>query len=437
MTTPSQAALEDPEDALMQVMMGGGSDAKAPQNDNQQKQKAVKLPEPHVLAQTSQAIQQKRVAPTSVATRTSKVEPAPDSEAGVMQSFVQEVSDLAQGEPGNGQPDPAEPVKLQQQQQNQESEAHMMSSFVQEVSRLAQGEPAAAENQPASVPATASGLALSSDLAGLMGLSEGEQPSSFLQTASTKKRTRAFSRSELAAAALLKDLESSEVSKRLARAVAKLTVEANIAMLTSLREQLQGHQLKWTCSKGPAAAHSLAVLQMAEIGTSLLFAEHATVESLEAELRDAQATSAELRSDLVASLDANIGHSYTEAGSELQTLPLAYIRNASPTAASAISAFENMLQADAATSKSLASKMVNSGSEYVRLADTLHQTITAKDSELQKAQRVLSDARTRAAAVRTLASKEPGCADAARTSGLIAAVYRALDVLKDGELDVV
>merc|ERR1719476_845931 len=115
-----------------------------------------------------------------------------------------------------------------------------------------------------------------------------------------------------AAAALLSDLDYSQVSNRLAKTVSKLAVDANVAMLTALREQLQGHQLQWSCSTGTFAAHSHAVLQLAEAGTSLLLAERSTVASLGADLRDAQTMSADLRSQLVTALDQSIGHGYEE-----------------------------------------------------------------------------------------------------------------------------
>lgn len=356
--------------------------------------------------------------------------PPPDSEAGVMQSFLQDVSSLAQGEPGEYQADPAAPVlKEQQEEGTKESEAHMMKSFVQEVSRLAQGEASPTEAPVTSPPTTASGLTLSSDLASLMGLSS--QPASFLQITSRGRRSRALSRSELAAASLIRDLDSSEVAKRLGRTVSQSSVESNIQMLTALNEQLQGREFHWTCKKGPAAAHSMAVLQLAEAGTSLLKAERDTVASLSAELRDTQAASALVKAEFVTRLEQTFGQGYEAAHADLESLPLEQIRSASPVGASAVAALEDSLQSDAAAARQLASKWVDRGSEYVRLGDELLQTSSGRESELKKAARVLSDARARAAVARGEAAKEPGCSDAVRTSGLIAAVYKALHILSD------
>merc|ERR1719498_1765503 len=118
-----------------------------------------------------------------------------------------------------------------------------------------------------------------------MGLQGQGEPASFLQISRQGRHRHMLSRSELAAASLVKDLESSEVSKRLARTVSQSSVESNVQMLTALSEQLQARPLQWTCAKGPAAAHSMAVLQLAEKGTALLKQERDTVTSLTAELR--------------------------------------------------------------------------------------------------------------------------------------------------------
>lgn len=423
------AAVEDPEDALMEKMMQTSAE-----------EAAGEAPPPaHVLALMAQTAQPVHSAQASLRTTAKKAsvkahhpQPAKDSEAGVMQSFIQEVSNLGQGEPGSSQVDPAAPVKEKQEEETQESEAHMMSSFVQEVSQLAQGEPSPAEATVTAAPTTASGMALSGDLASLMGLGTQAEPASFLQVASHgKQRRRVFSRSEMAAASLIKDLDASEVSKRLARTVSQSSVDSNVQMLTALNEQLQARQLKWTCSKGQAAGHSMAVLQLAETGTSLLMAERDTVASLSSELRDSQAESAQLRAEFVTLLEQTLGRGYDAAGKDLEGLPLAQIRSESPVGASAFIALENALKTDAAAAKQLGSKWVDSGAEYVRLGDELLQTSTSKDQELKKAQRVLWDARSRATAARSQVAKEEGCADAVRTSGLIAAVYKALHILSD------
>mmetsp|Transcript_100739 Transcript_100739/g.159358 ORF Transcript_100739/g.159358 Transcript_100739/m.159358 type:complete len:969 (-) Transcript_100739:40-2946(-) len=439
--TPA-AGPEDPEDALMEVMLQGGTTNPKPsstlapkhsEGSSDEKSVVRKHPAP-VLAQTAQqihsAIGKKRTSskviklPERIAAVQKPL--ALDSTAGAMKNFIQEVSDLAQGEPGDSQADPAEPVKRRQQQEKQESEASMMNSFVQEVTRLAQGEPTPQENSASSKPTTAAGLALSSDLASLMGLSDGSSPASFLQL------TRgASSRSELAAAALIKDLDASEVSKRLARTVGKSSVSSNIAMLSALREQLEGYQFKWSCAKGPVVARTNAVLQLAETGTSLLMRERSTVAALIAELRVAEESSAQVRSEVVAALQQSIAQGYEESNLELRTLVLDQLRSASPVAASALVALENTLRTDAAEAKRLAARFVDTGSAYSRASDELLQTSKAKDSELKQAQRVLSDARSRAASGRDEVAKEPGCSEAVRTSGLLAAVSRALDILQD------
>jgi hypothetical protein len=398
-----------------------------------------------VVAQTVALVQQvhsatvkqrttpKQAAATKKTTERPVVEQKPvpsDSTAGVMKNFIQEVSDLAQGEPGDAQADPAEPVKKQQQEEKQESEASMMNSFVQEVTRLAQGEPTPQETKVEKKPTTEAGMALSSDLASLMGLADGSPPASFLQLTRGGRRIGASSRSELAAAALIKDLDSSEVSKRLARTVEKNSVGSNIAMLGALREQLEGYQFKWSCSKGAAVARTNAVLQLAETGTSLLMLERSTVSALSAELRDAQASSAQLRAQLVANLQQTIGQGYEQATSDLQSMPLAQLQSASAAAASALVAFESSLRADAAEAKRLATQWVDKGSAYTDAREELAQTSEAKDGELKQAQRVLADARTRAASGRNEVAKDPGCSEAVHTSGLIAAVYRALDILQ-------
>jgi len=395
--------------------------------------------------QIAPAVQQVRATPATVQSASKpevpqlknqaapKKQPAPDSEAGVMQSFVQDVADLGQGEPGQSQVDPAAPaLKEQQEEETQESQAHMMSSFVQEVSRLAQGEPSSPEAQVTSSPTTATGLTLSSDLASLMGLSSQTQPASFLQIARGGRRMRrALSRSELAAASLIRDLDSSEISKRLGRTVSQSSVESNVQMLTALNEELQAREFHWACIKGPVAAHSMAVLQLAETGTSLLVAERDTVASLSAELRDTQAASAQLKAEFITRLEQTFGQGYEAARADLDSLPLAQIRSESPVGASTIAALEDSLRADAAAARQLAAKWVDRGSEYVRLGDDLLQASSGRDSELQKASSVLSAARARAATTRGEAAKEPGCSNAVRTSGLIAAVYKALHILSD------
>lgn len=307
----------------------------------------------------------------------------------------------------------------------------MMTSFVQDVTRLAQGE--ASEAAVTSAPTTETGLSLSGDLATLMGLSGQGEPASFLQVARQNQRRHTLSRSELAAASLMQDLASSAVSKRLAQTVSQSTVDSNIQMLTALNEQLQARQFQWSCGSGPAAAHSMAVLQLAETGTALLMAERDTVASLQAELHSAQEESARLRSEFVTLLEQTLGHSYEAAGTDLENLPLAQIRQESQVGASAVAGLDNALHSDSQAAKQLASRFVDQEfvNEYVRLGDELLKTSQSKDTELKKAQKVLSDARARAARTRGKVVKEAGCADAARTSGLVAAVYKALHILSD------
>merc|ERR1719174_3410217 len=427
----SPATPKDPEDALMEVMMQSGDNTDAstvvttpPPAKAASQPKTVKH-SPSVLAQTDQAV---HVAPVGLQ-KSKPIKPhsnkqrAADSEKGVMQSFIQEVSNLAQGEPSDSSADPA--ASFQEEQESQESEAHMMKSFVQEVSRLAQGE--AAEEKPTVAPTTASGLALSSDLESLMGMA----PASFLQVAQQDRHTHEMSRSELAAASLIKDLESSAVSQRLARTISQSSIESNVQMLTALNEQLQARQFQWACAKGPAAAHSMIVLQLAETGTALLIGERQTLASLSAELRSVQEESANTRAEFIALLEQTLGRGYKAAEADLKDVPLEQIRQESSAGASAFVALQNALGADAVAAEQLGSKFVNQGSDYVRLGDELLKTSSAKDAELKKAKRVLEDARARAANSRKQVSKETGCADAARTSGLIAAVYKALHVLSD------
>lgn len=427
----SPATPKDPEDALMEVMMQSGDNTDAstvvitpPLAKAASQPKTVKH-SPSVLAQTDQAV---HVAPVGLQ-KSQPIKPhsnkqqAADSEKGVMQSFIQEVSNLAQGEPSDSSADPA--ASFQEEQESQESEAHMMKSFVQEVSRLAQGE--AAEEKPTVAPTTESGLALSSDLESLMGMA----PASFLQVAQQDRHIHEMSRSELAAASLIKDLESSAVSQRLARTVSQSSIESNVQMLTALNEQLQARQFQWACAKGPAAAHSMIVLQLAETGTALLIGERQTLASLSAELRSVQEESANTRAEFIALLEQTLGRGYKAAEADLKDVPLEQIRQESSAGASAFVALQNALGADAVAAEQLGSKFVNQGSDYVRLGDELLKTSSAKDAELKKAKRVLEDARARAANSRKQVSKETGCADAARTSGLIAAVYKALHVLSD------
>lgn len=429
--TPAPSKPEDSEDALMEAMMQGTDDSAPPPPPVAKVTKHV----PRVLAQTAQVVHTVTGSVKSHA-KPIKAQPkkqvVPDADAGVMQSFIQEVSDLGQGETGSSQVDPAAPVlkanKEQKEKEVEESDANMMSSFVQEVSRLAQGE-SEPDAPVKTAPSSASGLALSSDLESLMGLTGQGDPASFLQVSSQDRHSRS-SLSDLAAASLIKDLDASEVSKRLAETVSQSSAESNIQMLTALNLQLQEHHLQWSCGKGRAAAHSMAVLQLAETGTSLLAAERDTVTSLRAELRDAESESAQLRAEFVGFLEKALGRSYEAAVTDLEGLPLAQIL---PEGASAFAALENSLQSDAAAGKELASKWVDQGAEYVRLADELLQTSSAKDSELKKAQKVLSEARARAAASRAQVAKDSGCADAARTSELMAAVYKALHILSGRE----
>jgi len=429
---PAPVATEEPDsdDALMNVMVQSGIAPKAaapiaaPVKVPAAQPKAVKHA-PRVLTQTSDAGTKTTLKVRAASKQ--EPQPAPDSEAGVMKSFVQEVSDLGQGEPGS-----SDPAAEKEEEEPQESEANVMSSFVQEVSQLAQGE--ATEVKPTFAPNSASGKALSSDLASLMGLSAEspiKEPASFLQVGSQGRRSRAMSRSELAAASLIKDLDGSEVSKRLARTVSQSTAQANVQMLTALKEQLEARQLHWKCAKGSAAAHSSAILQLAETGTGLLIAERDTVASLKAELRDSQAESGLMKAEFVALMEQTLGRSYDAESADLASLPLAQIRSETALGASAIVAFENSLHADAVAARQLGAKWVDTGADYVRLGDELLQQSSAKDSELTKAKKVLSDARTRAAKARQAVAKEAGCSDAVRTSGLIAAVYKSLHILSD------
>jgi len=476
---PVVSAPKDPEDALMEVMTqnGGIEDiekvAPATRPVAIEKVAPAKKAAKHVQAKVAPAkhVQVKRaakVAPTKVAqavkakvaqaVKLQHVAPLPtpskgqapkaqkklavDSEDGIVQSFIQEVTDLDQGEPGASQVVPAAPAasevesafqaapaQEQESQETQESEQHLMNSFVQDVSRLSQGEPSK-EEKSEGTPSTETGLALSSDLQSLMGLGGPGAPASFLQLAQRGHRAHS-PRSDMAAASMIKDLDASEVSKRLARKVAQGSVASNIQMLSALNAQLGTYKFQWTCTQGSAAAHSLAVLQLAETGTSLLMAERATVASLSAQLRDSQATSAQLRAEFVGKLEETLARSYEAAGTELENLSLPSIRTATPIGASSMVALESVLRSDAAAAKHLASTCIDKDSEYVRLGDELLHASAAKDSELKKARRVLSDAQARAATTRHAVAKEPGCAEAVRSSGLMAAVYKALHILSD------
>jgi hypothetical protein len=105
----SPATPKDPEDALMEVMMQSGDNTDASTVvTTPSPAKAVKH-SPSVLAHTDQAV---HVAPVGLQ-KSQPIKPhstkqqAADSEKGVMQSFIQEVSNLAQGEPSDSSADPA------------------------------------------------------------------------------------------------------------------------------------------------------------------------------------------------------------------------------------------------------------------------------------------------------------------------------------------
>jgi len=304
-----------------------------------------------------------------------------------------------------------------------------VSSLLAEVSKLS------GQSLTTAAPITASSKStslLASDLSSLMGLTQDGPAPSFLQVARRHGAERAVgsaqSRTQMAAAALQADLGTAGVAGRLAKQIAQQDQAKSVEMLSALKAQLGQRELNWGCANGPAAAHAHMVLMLADQGVTLLKAERSTVENLRAEQRGYNAESSSMRAEFVGMLEETLDRTYEAAVSDLNSDDLAPLR---AVASSSTTAFQTVLLADAKEAKRLGATGVGTGDSYEELSDQFAKEQSAKDDELQKAQRVLAVAGAKAANLRHAVAKEKGCAEAANIVSLLAAVQRGLHVLQD------
>lgn len=299
-----------------------------------------------------------------------------------------------------------------------------MEAFIHDVSNFVE-KPLAEDVSGSSgsmltAPGTASNIALSSDLASLMGLSQDSHTRSisFLQVA--KAPSQKDPRAHLAASALAATFGQCQ----LVTLVEQQTVDASIRMLTAMKTQLEKQRPRLQCPEDAQAAHKRGMLQLAESGTQLLEAEHATLVSLLANLRNFQASSAQMRAELVGLLEQTLGHTYQGARVDL----LATMRSVGLQglqAAAVTAALSEQLQADAVKAQGLAAAFVQEGVELARLRDTLDHKRTVKEKQIQEARAVVAKATQQLATVQEAAARGRGC-----STELLAALSGALRLLQ-------
>eukprot|EP00747_Dinoflagellata_sp_TGD_P050980 gnl/TRDRNA2_/TRDRNA2_147084_c3_seq1.p1 gnl/TRDRNA2_/TRDRNA2_147084_c3~~gnl/TRDRNA2_/TRDRNA2_147084_c3_seq1.p1 ORF type:complete len:1100 (+),score=275.57 gnl/TRDRNA2_/TRDRNA2_147084_c3_seq1:219-3518(+) len=290
-------------------------------------------------------------------------------------------------------------------------------------------------------PSTNSGdsEAANADMASLLGLSQGVfqneapvMPVAFIQLNSDTQGGGSTDSStstvvQRAAAALQAELGQASAMKSLAQRVSQQDVSTNIKMLAALQEQLKGRQLTWDCAQGPAAAKAEAALQLTESGLSMLEAEKSTVASLAAELRGVKALSDQTQAEFVGLIRQALGRTYEAARAELDGAVLGPLRRVAP---AALAAFEESLNADAAAARNMSGGWVGQSSTISALAEQLSKAQASKQAQLRKAQNVLAAMQTKAAALRHKAFASPGCAEAASTTVLLSAVSHAMNILQ-------
>lgn len=295
-----------------------------------------------------------------------------------------------------------------------------MEAFIHEVSNFVEKPLTGDVSRSVQTPAkqnTASSMALSSDLASLIGLSQDSnaQPISLLQVARDSP-AEVNSRAKLAASALVADFGPC----RLATVVEQQSVRASVQMLDTLKKQLEAQRPRLECAEDTEAAGKRDLLQLAQKGTQLLEAESSTLLALLADLHAFQASSAQTRAEFVGFLQQSLGKTYEAASAELvATTHSAALRELQAAALS------EQLRADAAKARTLATVLVQEDADLARLHDKLDQKLTAKKGQLQEARTVLARSTEEAGVARQAAVRGKGC-----SAELLAALSEALRLLQ-------
>jgi len=282
---------------------------------------------------------------------------------------------------------------------------------------------------PTQVADTGTQKSLSGDLSALLGIG-GQKAPAFLQLSQhSKQHTKLHGadkqRAMHAASALRAAFGSAgKAGKRLAQAIMGKSNKESVKMLTSLKQGLQSHKASWACAGGKQAAKSETMHRLTEESVSLIQSESKTAAALSGEVKNLAQSSTQRRTELVGMLEQTLRGTYAAAGSELHGTKV-------PKAAqSMLLELEGALQRDAAKAHQLGQDLLssasNSGAEGAKKLEALH---AQKEAELQKQKKSLQAASAAMDAAIKKLGHEKGCAEAAKSAGLLAAVDKALDIL--------
>jgi hypothetical protein len=276
---------------------------------------------------------------------------------------------------------------------------------------------------------------LSGDLSALLGLGSNKGPA-FLQVSQrqhshsklhTKLHGADKAKAMHAASALRAAFGSAgKAGQRLAQAIMGRSNKESVKMLASLKKGLQSHKASWACSGGKQAAKSETMHHLTEESVSLIQSESRTAASLSGEVKNLVQVSTQRRTELVGMLEQTLRGTYAAAGAELHGTKV-------PKAAqSMLLELEGALQRDAAKAHQLGQELLSSessvSSEAVRKLESVHEQ---KEAELKKQKKTLQIASAAVDAAIKKVGHEQGCAEAAKSAGLLAAVDKALEILNN------
>lgn len=407
---PAAPANSDPDSALLDIMKGksdGGSAARP------------------AMPSLAAFVQQKTGHPQA---------PAPD-----MQSLLQTSNTVQEVQ---GSPDDGTPVDLSSVTVDEWMKIHpksgsaaqslawhpsgdtdsQVSQLLEQVSQIS------GKNVGAGTPSSPSSggqQSLSGDLSKLLGL--GGKAPAFIQVSQRSKLHGADKVKAMKAASALRAAygNAGAAGKRLAKVVMSKNAKESMKLLTSLKQGLQSHKATWACTGGKKAAKTEVMHRLTEESVSLIESESKTAIALSGEVKSLVQASTQRRTELVGMLEQTLSTTYAAAGSELHGTKV-------PKAAeSMLLELEGILKRDASKAHELGQELLSSESssdaEAVKKLEAVH---TQKEAELKKQRKELQVV---SAAVDTAIKKvghEKGCAEAAKSAGLLSAVDKALEILK-------
>lgn len=267
---------------------------------------------------------------------------------------------------------------------------------------------------------------LSSDLTSLLGLGAKPAPA-FLQVAQ-KQRLHGTDKARAmhAAAALRAALGGAGTAgKRLAQVVVGKGAAASVPMLTQLKQSLEGRKSSWACKDGAQAQHAETLRRLTEQSLALINMEGVAAGALAGEVKGLADASTQRRTELVGLLEQTLRGTYATAATELHGAKVPKL------AAAALLEFEQTLQRDAGRAHDLGQGLLSSQAMSTEAAvQEIRTTQAEKQAELKKQRQELAAATAAAAKSVQKAGRAKGCAEAAKGAGLLAAVDKALSILK-------